>query len=90
MAVLGKKLFWPSRGKLEHSETSFGERQVPSHLSALGIACRSRYRGPFLATYSGKLSFNSLEEIGPSYASVKGFNIISDSFGPGQSRHPPS
>ena len=41
MAVLGKKLFWPSRGKLEHSETSFGERQVPSHLSALGLHCLS-------------------------------------------------
>ena len=91
MAVLGKKLFWPSRGKLEHSETSFGERQVPSHLSALGaLLVVAVIVAPFLATYSGKLSFNSLEEIGPSYASVKGFNIISDSFGPGQSRHPPS
>lgn len=40
---------------------------------------------PFLVTYSGKLSFNSLEEIGSEYASVKGFNIISDSFGPGES-----
>lgn len=40
---------------------------------------------PFLVTYGGKLSFNSMDEIGSNYASVKGFNIISESFGPGES-----
>ncbi|MCV4232695.1 MMPL family transporter [Virgibacillus sp. LDC1] len=87
MAVLGKKLFWPSRGKLEHSENklwgaagSFSLKRPWAALLVVAVIV-----APFLATYSGKLSFNSLEEIGPSYASVKGFNIISDSFGPGQS-----
>ncbi|MEF7441350.1 MMPL family transporter [Paenibacillus lautus] len=87
MAVLGKKLFWPSRGKLEHSENklwgaagSFSLKRPWAAMLVVAVIV-----GPFLATYSGKLSFNSLEEIGPSYDSVKGFNIISDSFGPGQS-----
>lgn len=40
---------------------------------------------PLLMTYNGKLSFNSLDEIGDKYDSVKAFNIISDSFGPGES-----
>jgi len=87
MAVLGKKLFWPSRGKLEHSENklwgaagSFSLKRPWAALLVVAVIV-----APFLATYSGKLSFNSLEEIGPSYESVKGFNIISDSFGPGQS-----
>jgi RND superfamily putative drug exporter len=30
MAVLGKKMFWPSRGKLEHSESRIWAQQAPS------------------------------------------------------------
>ncbi len=40
---------------------------------------------PFFLTYDGKLSFNSLNEIGNDYDSVKAFDVISDSFGPGES-----
>lgn len=87
MAVLGKRLFWPSRGKLEHSENklwgaagSFSLKRPWAAMLVVAVIVT-----PFLATYSGKLSFNSLEEIGSGYDSVKGFNIISDSFGPGQS-----
>lgn len=40
---------------------------------------------PFLTAYKGTISFNSLDEIGDKYDSVKAFNIISDSFGPGDS-----
>ena len=48
MAVLGKKLFWPSRGKLEHSENKlWGAAGSFSLKRPWGIACRSRYRGPF-------------------------------------------
>ncbi|GAA3318442.1 hypothetical protein GCM10020331_021250 [Ectobacillus funiculus] len=39
---------------------------------------------PLLVSYNDKLSFNSLSEIGESYESVKGFNTIADSFGPGE------
>ncbi|MBT2291670.1 MMPL family transporter [Paenibacillus albidus] len=87
MAVLGKRLFWPSRGKLEHSESRIwgaaGSFSLKRPWAALLIVAAVVI--PFLVTYDGKLSFNSMDEIGPNYASVKGFNIISDSFGPGES-----
>lgn len=87
MALLGKALFWPSRGSLEHSENklwgaagAFSFKRPWASLLVVAVIVT-----PFLVTYSGKLSFNSLEEIGPQYESVKGFNIISESFGPGES-----
>lgn len=87
MAVLGEKLFWPSRGKLEHSESRIwgaaGSFSLKRPWAALLIV--AAVVTPFLVTYDGKLSFNSMDEIGPDYASVKGFNIISESFGPGES-----
>lgn len=87
MAVLGQKLFWPSRGKLEHSESRIwgaaGSFSLKRPWAALLIVAVIVV--PFLLTYSGKLSFNSMDEIGSDYASVKGFNMISESFGPGES-----
>ncbi|SET34965.1 MMPL family transporter [Paenibacillus sp. NFR01] len=87
MAVLGKKMFWPSKAALGHSESriwgtagSFSLKRPWAALLIVAVIV-----APFLLTYSGKLSFNSLDEIGSDYASVKGFNIISESFGPGES-----
>ncbi|WP_042356067.1 MMPL family transporter [Bacillus rubiinfantis] len=87
MAVLGKKLFWPSKGKIEHSDSKFWgflgsfslARPFVSFLIVAIVAV------PFLFTYKDQLSFNSLEEISDDYASIKGFNVIADSFGPGES-----
>lgn len=87
MAVLGKKLFWPSKGKLEHADSkiwgvmgSFAlKRPLIAFILVVIIAV------PFLFTYKDQLSFNSLEEISDDYVSIKGFNIISDAFGPGES-----
>jgi putative drug exporter of the RND superfamily len=87
MAVLGKKLFWPSKGKLEHSESKFwgfaGKFALARPLIALLIVAAISV--PALFTYDGDLSFNSLEEIGDDFNSIKGFNIISKGFGPGES-----
>ena len=87
MAVLGKKLFWPSKGKLEHSESKFwgfaGRFALARPLIAFIIV--GVISVPFLFTYKDQLSFNSLEEISDDFPSIKGFNIISDSFGPGES-----
>jgi RND superfamily putative drug exporter len=87
MAVLGKKLFWPSKGKLEHGDSKFwgfaGKFALARPLIALIIVAIISV--PFLFTYKDQLSFNSLEEISDDYPSIKGFNIISDSFGPGES-----
>ncbi|MDO7905905.1 MMPL family transporter [Paenibacillus sp. JX-17] len=87
MAVLGKKLFWPARGSLEHKESrtwgAAGAFSFKRPVIALVIVAVITV--PFLVTYDGKLSFNSLDEIGDNYDSVKAFNLISDNFGPGES-----
>ncbi|PEQ94057.1 hypothetical protein CN481_10525 [Bacillus sp. AFS006103] len=86
MAVLGKKLFWPSKSKLEHSESKFwgfaGKFALAHPLIAFIIV--GIISVPFLFTYKDQLSFNSLEEISDDFPSIKGFNIIADSFGPGE------
>jgi putative drug exporter of the RND superfamily len=87
MAVLGKKLFWPAKGKLEHGDSKIwgpmGKFALARPLIAFILVVV--VVAPFLFTYKGELSFNSLEEISDDYASIKGFNIIADSFGPGDS-----
>ncbi|MGJ7909729.1 MMPL family transporter [Neobacillus sp. LXY-1] len=87
MAVLGKKLFWPSKGKLEHSDSkiwdAMGRFALLRPLIAFIIVAAVSV--PFLFSFKDQLSFNSLEEISDEYASIKGFNIISTSFGPGES-----
>ncbi|PLS07278.1 MMPL family transporter [Neobacillus cucumis] len=87
MAVLGKKLYWPSKGKLEHSDSkiwgAMGKFALARPLLAFILVVIISV--PFLFTYQDQLSFNSLEEISDDYPSIKGFNIIADSFGPGES-----
>ncbi|SMF81200.1 putative drug exporter of the RND superfamily [Paenibacillus uliginis N3/975] len=87
MAVLGNKLFWPSKGSLEHKESriwgltgSFSLKRPLAALLIVAVIC-----APFLFTYNGQLSFNSMEEISEDYESVKGFNLIEAGFGAGQS-----
>ncbi|GJM80187.1 hypothetical protein HMSSN139_26830 [Paenibacillus sp. HMSSN-139] len=87
MAVLGTKLFWPVRGSLEHKENRFwgaiGSFSLKRPWAALLIVAAVTV--PFLISYSGNVSFNSMEEIGDEYESVKAYNIISESFEPGES-----
>ncbi|HAM79959.1 MMPL family transporter [Ornithinibacillus bavariensis] len=86
LVVLGKKLFWPFDKAVSHKESKLW-----------GIVGTFAWARPFIAliivaiivvpalvSYDGSKSYNSLEEIGDSYQSVKGFNYIADSFGPGQ------
>ncbi|MFS0725616.1 MMPL family transporter [Paenibacillus sp. 1P07SE] len=85
MATLGKVIFWPARGSLEHKPSglwgAMGRFSLKRPIWALVLLALVTV--PFLSVYEGKISFNSLDEIGESYDSVKGFQIISDSFGPG-------
>lgn len=86
LVVLGKKLFWPFDKNVSHKESKIWKsaglfawgRPVIALLIVAVITL------PFLLTYDGDKSYNSLEEIGEEYDSVKGFNLIADSFGPGQ------
>jgi len=87
MAVLGTKLFWPSKSKAEHGESKLwgavGKFSLARPFLALIIVAAICV--PFLAVYDGELSYNSLEEISGDVNSIKAFNIIADSFGPGES-----
>lgn len=85
LAVLGNALFWPTKGSLEHKPSrlwgTVGSFSLKRPLWALIILAIIIV--PFLTAYKGSISYNSLDEIGEKYQSVKGFNLIADSFGPG-------
>ncbi|GAA0595723.1 MMPL family transporter [Virgibacillus siamensis] len=86
LAVLGNKLFWPFDKNVSHKESRIwgaaGNFAWARPVVALIIVAIITV--PALLTYDGAKSYNSLEEIGNEYDSVQGFNIIADSFGPGQ------
>ncbi|UFU00392.1 MMPL family transporter [Radiobacillus kanasensis] len=86
LVVLGKKLFWPFDKNVSHSESklwgSVGSFAWTRPLIALLIVLA--FVVPSLVTYDGSKSYNSLEEIGDEYGSVKAFDWISDSVGPGE------
>lgn len=86
MAVLGKKLFWPAKGKLEHKESKLWGKIVRFAIARpfVVIALLAAIVVPLLITYDGEVSYSSLNEISDEYDSVKGFNIVADSFGPGE------
>lgn len=85
MSVLGPVLYWPVKGSLEHKQSKLwdvvGRFSFARPLVSLIIVALIAL--PVLLTYDGKLSFNALDEIGEDYASVKAFQIISESFNPG-------
>lgn len=87
MAVLGSKIFWPAKGKLEHSDSKLwgvvGKFSLSRPLIALLIVAAVSV--PFLVQYDGELSYNSLEEISGDVNSIKAFNAIAEGFGPGES-----
>jgi len=87
MAVLGSKIFWPAKGKLEHGDSKLwgvvGKFSLSRPLIALLIVAAVSV--PFLVQYDGELSYNSLEEISGDVNSIKAFNAIAEGFGPGES-----
>lgn len=87
MAMLGKRLFWPSKRAIEHRDSKLWDRAGQFSLARplVTLLVVAAIVIPFIVTYDGDLSYNSLDEIGDGYDSVKAFNIIADSFGPGES-----
>ncbi|MDF2723779.1 MAG: hypothetical protein K0Q59_3454, partial [Paenibacillus sp.] len=87
MAVLGKAIFWPIKGSLEHKPSRIwgaaGTFSLKRPLAALAIL--AVVIAPFLIAYKGQITFNSMDELGGKYNSVKAFEVIADSFGPGDS-----
>lgn len=86
MAALGGRLFWPSKNSAEHSDSklwmlagkfSLGRPFVS--LLVVAIICV-----PFLLSYDGELSFDSMEEISGNVGSIQAFDVIAASFSPGE------
>ncbi len=86
LVVLGKAMFWPAKGSIEHKESrlwgAVGSFSLKRPIWAIVILAVLIV--PSLVAYKGSISYNSLDEIGDKYNSVKGFNLIADSFGPGE------
>ncbi|WP_062106712.1 MMPL family transporter [Bacillus niameyensis] len=86
MATLKKALFWPVKKDISHKESGLwgwmGNLAIVRPLAALAIV--AIFTVPLIISYDGELSFNSLDEIGDDYDSVKGFNLVSENFGPGE------
>lgn len=87
MRVLGTKLFWPSKKAASHKEsklwggiTTFSTKHALVSVVIVTLAIASAF-----IFYKQKLNFDSVSELGNSYPSSKGFYIISDHFGKGQS-----
>ncbi|CAM3704769.1 MMPL family transporter [Cohnella lubricantis] len=87
LASMGGAIFWPSRKALEHKPNrvwgavgGFAYRRPLIALLILAVVI-----APLLSFYRGAVSFDSMEEIGGKYDSVKAFNYIADGFGPGDS-----
>ncbi|RFB15010.1 MMPL family transporter [Bacillus sp. HNG] len=87
MAVLGKKLFWPSKKNLEHGDSKIWEIAGRFSLGRplLSLLVVAAIVAPFLFVYDGDISYDSLEELSGDVNSIKAFNAIAGSFGPGES-----
>ncbi|MDR4889508.1 MMPL family transporter [Fredinandcohnia sp. QZ13] len=87
MAVLGRKLFWPSKKNLEHGDSKIWEIAGRFSLGRplLSLLVVAAIVAPFLFVYDGDISYDSLEELSGDVNSIKAFNAIAGSFGPGES-----
>lgn len=87
MAVLGGKIFWPSKSTAEHGESKLWGALGRFSLARpfLSLLIVAAICVPFLVIYEGELSFDSLEEVSADVSSIRAFNAIADSFGPGES-----
>ncbi|TCS93483.1 MMPL family transporter [Hazenella coriacea] len=87
LAIMGNYLFWPMKKTTGHQESRLwswmGRFSVKR--SFLSLALVAVLTIPVMLLHNGNLSFNSLAEVNPEFESVKGFEIVSDSFGPGRS-----
>lgn len=86
MAVLGQKLFWPSKGKAEHGDSKLWTLAGKFSLGRpfVSLLVVAAICVPFLLTYDGDLSYDSMEEISGDVGSINAFNAIAESFSPGE------
>ncbi|MGD7044962.1 MMPL family transporter [Jeotgalibacillus proteolyticus] len=87
MAVLKEKLFWPSKKSVSHNDSKLWTRLsgLSVNRPLISMAVVAIITIPLLFTYDDDLSYNTVDEIGGEYESVKGLNAIEDGFGAGDS-----
>ena len=87
MAVLKEKLFWPSKKSASHSDSKIWiwMSKLSINRPLLSMLVVAIITVPLLFTYDNDLSFNTVDEIGGEYESVKGLRAIEDGFGKGES-----
>ncbi|TLS49508.1 MMPL family transporter [Paenibacillus antri] len=87
LATFGKAIFWPARGSLEHKQSGLWGAVGRFSLKrpAWALLLIAVVTIPFLSVYQEATSYSSLDEIGDKYDSVKAFDLIAESFGPGDS-----
>lgn len=87
MALLKEKLFWPSKKSASHSDSKIWiwMSKLSINRPLLSMLVVALITVPLLFTYDNDLSFNTVDEIGDEYESVKGLRAIEDGFGKGES-----
>ncbi|MCX7924003.1 MAG: MMPL family transporter [Clostridia bacterium] len=86
MKVLGKKLFWPSKKIGGHGENKFWEKtsSFGTKHPIISVVVILLLIVPTVALHQQKLNSNTIEALGNSAPSTKGFNLISEHFSKGQ------
>lgn len=86
MVLLANRLFWPIKKFEGHGQNRLWSRL--GHFSVLRVSVSILLvivlSVPIVLFYKNQLSFDNLKEIGPDSPSVKGFQIVAQSFGAGQ------
>lgn len=86
MKVLGKKLFWPSKNAEGHKDSKLWEKVTSVSVKHPIIVTLAIIiiMVPIAYFSSPKMGFDTLKELGNSYPSSKGFNIVAEHFSRGQ------
>lgn len=86
MKVLGQKLFWPSKNVGGHKENKFWgtTSSFATKHPIITIIIILLIIGPMVYLHQEKLNFDTIKELGNSYPSSKGINLVADHFGKGR------
>src|SRR5690606_32208814 len=87
MSLLKEKLFWPAKKSAAHKDSNLWIQMSKLSINRplLSMLVVAVITVPLLFTYNNSLSFNTVDEIGSEYESVKGLRAIEKGFGKGDS-----
>lgn len=83
--VFGNKIFWPSQTKVKEPDNKIWGQlgHFALHKQKYAIIVILVTTIPLMFLYDNSRSFDNLDEIDPSYPSVKGYNLVEEAFGQG-------